>query len=116
MAPHCCNVHVLLLWPINFLLCHLYYSSDVVSHPDDIILAIAKVIRDVAAAHLLQGVEVQLVDPLLLDELSEQVPHHRRFSEETLIAVVVIRHGLSFYRVLEPLTSFEGRDSRRRDL
>jgi hypothetical protein len=57
--------------------------------PDHVVLALAKVVADVAVADAVQGGEVESFDPGLAHIAADQVGDHLRVAEQQLVSVVV---------------------------
>jgi hypothetical protein len=63
--------------------------------PEHVALPAAHAGRDEARRNSLQGGEVELADPFLVDEAADQVRHHFGMREQRLVAGIVLRHRTS---------------------
>ena len=61
--------------------------------PNGIAVPAAQVVSNVAAVHLLQGIQVQRRDPLFRQEANQQILDHPVVREEQLVDSVVLVHG-----------------------
>jgi hypothetical protein len=61
--------------------------------PDDVAVAALEVFGDMGAIGALQGGEVELLDPGLSDEPSEEILDHPGLRKEKLVTAVVLFQG-----------------------
>lgn len=67
--------------------------------PNHIIFAFPEVVGDIGAADIFEAVEIQMSDPVFVNEAAEQVRHHFRLVKQQLVALIMIHgHSLSHWQ------------------
>ena len=83
---------------------------DQAQTPEDIVLAFAQVVANADLAHSFQGVEIQRLRPILVDEAANQVGDQLAVREQQFVGGVVFGHEV-WGAAIQYTRSFGGKDS-----
>jgi hypothetical protein len=67
--------------------------------PDEIAFPGLQAVADEAGIDLLEGGEVKIADPVLVNEAAQEIGHHLGMREEQLVGMIVVCHKVAGIRI-----------------